>query len=157
MAVYKILDDFYEPTFSVIAIHSYLEDYRLAYLLNLHLQSKLKRLHVNIDFKDKTSFSVYEWEDEYQHTVWNLISNKFHTESDVIEIKGENLFSLNNTTMTHFLIPERNRIDYFLKIDNGTTVPDLKKIVAKINMIGQVSTAYHLNIESLKSRNNLIF
>lgn len=158
MAVYKILDNFYEePTFAVIAIHSHLEDYRLAYLLNLQLQSNLKRLPVNIDFKDQTSFSLYEWEDEYQDTIWNLIANKCHPQNSTIQKGEENLFSLQNTITTHFLIPERSRIDYFLKIDNGTEANNLENIIVEINKIAHVSTAYQLNIESLKSRNNLIF
>ncbi len=157
MAVYKILDNFYEPTFAVIAIHSHLEDYRLAYLLNLNLKSKLKRLPVNIDFEDQTSFSLYEWEDEYQDAIWNLITNKCHQQDSTVQMAKENLFSLQNTVTTHFLIPERSRIDYFLKIDNGTEVNNLDEIIFKINKIAHVSTAYQLNIKSLKSRNNLIF
>ncbi|WP_340199436.1 IPExxxVDY family protein [Ascidiimonas sp. W6] len=156
MAVYKILDDFYEPTFAIIAIHSYLEDYKLAYFLNLHLRSKLKRLSFNIDFKDTTSFSLYEWEDKYQDTVWNLISNKSHMDYEISE-EVISLFNSNYRTLTRFLIPERSKVDFFLKIDNGLEVNGLKKIVDKINQITAVSTAYSINIEALKSRNNLIF
>lgn len=156
MAVYKILDDFYEPTFAIIAIHSYLEDYRLAYFLNLHLRSKLKRSSDNIDFKDSTSFSLFEWEDKYQDTIWNLLANKCHVEYEMIEMEGS-LFERNRTTVTRFLIPERSKVDYFLKIDNGSEFTCIKSTLSKINHIKEVSTAYSIDIDSLKSRNNLIF
>ncbi|XLS29068.1 IPExxxVDY family protein [Flavobacteriaceae bacterium M23B6Z8] len=156
MAVYKILDDFYEPTFAVIAIHSYLEDYRLAYFLNLHLRSKLKRSSFNIDFNDNTSFSLFEWEDTYQDTVWNLLGNKCHVAYEIREIEGS-LFDRDHTTMTRFLIPERNKVDYFLKIDNGAEFTCIKSTLSKINAIKEISTAYSINIDTLKSRNNLIF
>ena len=35
MAIYKLLDDFYEHSYTLIAIHGSLDDYRLAYFLNL--------------------------------------------------------------------------------------------------------------------------
>lgn len=157
MAVYKILDNFFEPTFAVIAIHSYLEDYRLAYLLNLNLRSKLNRLPFNIDFKDKTSFSLYEWEDKDNDAVWNLISNKSNANNQMAETVSENLFNLKDTPVMRFLIPERNKVDYFLKIDNGSEIIGIDKTLVHINQIEQISTAYKLDIESLKSRNNLIF
>jgi len=42
MALHKLLvDDFYDASFSLLAIHCRLEDYRLAYLLNMYLELKL--------------------------------------------------------------------------------------------------------------------
>jgi hypothetical protein len=52
MAVHKlILDDvFDESVFTLIAIHSTIEDYRLAYLLNRFLGINLVRFEFDLDF-----------------------------------------------------------------------------------------------------------
>ena len=51
MALHKLLvDDFYDATYKLIAIHCRLEDYRLAYLLNQSLNLKLERNPNDLDF-----------------------------------------------------------------------------------------------------------
>ena len=52
MALHKLhVDDFYDDSFSLIAIHCSLEDYRLAYLLNKHLNISLVRKPQDLDYK----------------------------------------------------------------------------------------------------------
>ncbi len=44
MGVHKLLvDDFEDTNYTLLAIHCDLEDYRLAYLLNQHLATRLAR------------------------------------------------------------------------------------------------------------------
>jgi hypothetical protein len=66
MALHKLLvDDFIDTTYSLMAIHCTLEDYRVAYLLNQYLQIKLKRNPQDLDFKYvAASYPIYEWEDK---------------------------------------------------------------------------------------------
>ena len=77
MALHKLLvDDFYDDTYSLFAIHCTIEDYRVAYLLNQYLQINLKRNSQDLDINNATlSYSLYEWEDKNQQMTWNLVSN----------------------------------------------------------------------------------
>ena len=60
MALHKLLvDDFYDDTYILIAIHCRLEDYRLAYLLNQSLELNLRRKPNDLDFEYlKSSYSI---------------------------------------------------------------------------------------------------
>ena len=71
-----ILDDIIEDIdYTLIGIHCSIEDYRLAYLLNQFLNLKLKRKDSDIEYDDTSSYSLFEWQDEKQLTIWNLVSN----------------------------------------------------------------------------------
>ena len=98
MAVHKLLvDDFYDASFSLIAIHCRLEDYRLAYLINQHLNTRLERLRQDLDYKYlDANYSIYAWEDEQHLTTWNLISNVCKKEEASLQSSG----SLFNTEQT---------------------------------------------------------
>ncbi|WP_340067055.1 IPExxxVDY family protein [Ascidiimonas aurantiaca] len=156
MAVYKLLDDFYESTYSLIAIHSYLEDYRLAYFLNLHLKTSFKRLSYNLDFENNSSFSIYQWEDHYEETTWHLVTNKSRTEKRIASEDG-GLFEENTASVTTFLVPEYNKADFFLKADYDDTHKNLEKTLQGILRIPHITTAYSIDPNQLKSKNNLIF
>ena len=58
MAVHKlVLDDFLEEaSYTLIAIHCTIEDFRLAYLLNKHLGINLTRKTSDLDFKKDVEF-----------------------------------------------------------------------------------------------------
>jgi hypothetical protein len=55
------------------------------------------------------------------------------------------------------LIPEFKKVDYFLKIENGEVNIDVSKITNCIKKIERVSTVYAVEVEKIKSKNNLIF
>ncbi|NAS31146.1 IPExxxVDY family protein [Flavobacteriaceae bacterium R38] len=155
MAIHKILDDIYQPTYTLIAIHSHLEDYQLAYFLNQQLNSKFKKTRYNIDFNDEISFGIFEWDDIYQDTLWNLITN-----TSIVQVHQKtstNLFNNSESYATHYLIPEHKNVDYFLKIDNGGTFQEADCTLKKVNKIPQITTAYQIDPNELKSKNNLIF
>ncbi|MFG6685166.1 IPExxxVDY family protein [Mariniflexile sp. HNIBRBA6329] len=160
MAVHKlILDDvFDEVDCTLIAIHCTIEDYRLAYLLNKHLGTNLTRKVSDLDYSaNKATYSIFEWEDEKQLTTWSLVSNICKTET----YKQDNFNSLFNTeekiTQTIYLIPEHRAVNYFLKIDNEFNLNKEKNILNAILKIDQIVTAFSVDINQLKSKDNLIF
>ena len=66
-----------EDDYSLIGIHSTEEDYRLAYLLNKHLKTKLMRYKQVLDFKNSTAeFPLFEYKDEKNFINYYLINNK---------------------------------------------------------------------------------
>ncbi|MDO7172023.1 IPExxxVDY family protein [Mariniflexile sp. AS56] len=160
MAVHKlILDDVFEEVdCTLIAIHCTIEDYRLAYLLNKNLSTNLNRKSSNLDFcVDNATYSVFEWEDSKYLTTWCLVSNIYKTEV----YKQDNFNSLFNTEEkvieTIYLVPEYKAVNYFLKIDNEFNLSEEKRILDKILDIPQVATAFSIDINQLKSKDNLIF
>ncbi|MEN3323650.1 IPExxxVDY family protein [Mariniflexile soesokkakense] len=160
MAVHKlILDDVFEEVdCTLIAIHCTIEDYRLAYLLNKHLSTNLTRRTSNLDFSfDNATYSIFEWEDAKQLITWSLVSNICKTEI----YKQENFNSLFKTEekviRTIYLIPEYKAVNYFLKIDNQFNLSKEKNILKNILKIQQVATAFSIDINQLKSKDNLIF
>lgn len=160
MAVHKlILDDvFEEALYTLIAIHCTVEDYRLAYLLNNHLGIHLTRKSADLDFnKGKSTFSIFEWEDNKQQTVWNLVVNVCKKETEQ-PVNSNSLFSTESKIVQKsYLVPEYKQVNYFLKIDNEFSTKREKQIINNILKISQVSTAYLIDANQLKSKNNLIF
>ncbi|AXG68775.1 hypothetical protein KORDIASMS9_00991 [Kordia sp. SMS9] len=160
MAIHKLFeDDFEEDNYMLIAIHCSAEDYRLAYLLNSNLNLKLARKQEDLDYNYmEASFSIYEWNDDENFVTWNLVANTSRQEVEQVASAGS-LFSnqQGKRTVSKFLIPERKKVDFFVKISSENQVKSPKIILSKINAVAEVITAYILDANQLKSKNNLIF
>jgi hypothetical protein len=159
MALHKLLvDDFNDDTYSLLAIHCTVEDYRVAYLLNQYLDISLKRKPQDLDFKYvASSYSIYEWEDKNHQTTWNLVSNVCVKEEDSLISTGSLFDSQSKITRTHNLIPEFKQVNYLLKINNDGIYINEKSIIRKIQEIPQIATVYSIDVFQLKSKDNLIF
>ena len=159
MALHKLLfDDFNVDTYSLLAIHCTIEDYRVAYLLNKELQINLQRKSQDLDFKyTASSYSIYEWQDENQQTTWNLVSNVCKKEEEALVSSGSLFEEPNKVLRTHNLIPERKKVNFFLKIDNDGGFINEKQIIQGIQNIPQIATVYSIDVSELKSKDNLIF
>ena len=159
MALHKLLvDDFYDASYSLLAIHCRLEDYRLAYLLNKHLKLNLVRKRQDLDYKYfAATYPIYEWVDENYFTTWNMISNVCKKEEDGLQSSGS-LFSTNEKMLKKYhLLPEFKNVDFLIKITNDEQYFNEKVILDKIQAIPQVITTYTIDIDQLKSKDNLIF
>jgi hypothetical protein len=161
MAIHKLdLDEFDEIDYHLIAIHTTLEDYRLAYFINQHLPVNLSKSNEEILISIKqgeTQFSRFYFDDEDNFISWNLIQNK----NEVIgqnEIINQDLFSNSSQEVATkvFLLPELKKVDYFLKIESDDDL-ELAGIVKKLKSIKSLSTVYVVETETIKSKNNLIF
>lgn len=151
-----VMDDFYEETFELIAVHCTEEDFRLAYLLNKYLKIKLVRTRADLDFyknQKQINFPLFEYDDNKNYISYNLLTNVRKIVSEEI-IKENNFYK--NVYETHYVIPEL-KCDYLLKITSDNGKIKVKEIISKINEIRQVISAYNVDIERLKSKNNLIF
>lgn len=159
MAMYKLLiDEFYDTSFSLLAIHCRLEDYKLSYLLNKHLGIYLKRLDKDLEYNNSlASYSLYEWEDEQNGINWNLISNVCKREEESLNEVG--LLFGNNQKMIkiHHLMPELKDVDYLIKINHSQDFFDSKPILTKIQTISHVIATYEVDVNQLKFKEHLIF
>ncbi|MGV8946861.1 MAG: IPExxxVDY family protein [Lutibacter sp.] len=144
-----------EDDYSLIGIHSTEEDYRLAFLLNNYLKIKLTRFKHNLDFKNSTAvFPLFEYKDEENYINYYLINNKY-TELVDNQYK-EGLFGGNYST-TSYLIPEKKKIDFLLKIESCNNEDFIQNLVSNLNKINQIITSYSIEPTTLKSKENLIF
>ena len=153
VAVHKISDEFYEDSFFLIALHSSLADYAMAYTVNKFLKSSLKRFSKDLDVSEAASFPYFEWRDTMNDSYWTLITNNCQKEKISNNI---DLFGDEPSFITYHLIPEYKDVDYFLKIDHDD-INEIKKIVKYLFAIPAVLTAYVVDTDKLKSKNNLIF
>ena len=162
MAIHKLnLDEFDAIDYHLIAIHTSLENYRLAYFINQKLSINLSKStnEIQINIKEgETNFSRFSYSDSNKEISWDLIQNK----NEVIQYKKgvtPNLFS--NLTMEVatkvYLLPEFKKVDYFLKIENNENSVSVSNIQILLNTIDNVSTVYSVDINQIKSKNNLIF
>lgn len=95
MAIHKLyLEDFDQVDYDLIAIHTTLEDYRLAFKINQQLQILLSKNEEEIPIevnKQHTSFSRFTFEDDIAMMNWDLIQNKQEIELP-IQTKKDSLF-----------------------------------------------------------------
>ena len=152
-AVYKINDDFYDESFALVAVHTTLQDYRLAYGLNQGLNLKLKRARKNFDLAEHKSFPYFEWEDVKRDIFWVLISN-YSCEQQLLV--NNDLFQNEATFIKPRLIPEYKDVDYLLKIESEN-LGNVDEFVKKIASLPQIMASYEVKTDKLKSKNNLIF
>lgn len=152
------IDDFYDTSFSLIAIHCRIEDYRLAYLLNKYLDLNLVRKQKDLDYKYfAATYAIYEWENNNQYITWNLLSNVCKKEEDSLQSSGF-LFTDSTTVLkTYNLIPELKNVDYLIKVSDDTKMFNDKIIINKLQRIPQIITTYSVDVSQLKSKDHLIF
>ncbi len=162
MAIHKLdFGEFDEIDYQLIAIHTSLEDYRLAYFINqklfINLSKNENEILINIK-EGETKFTRFYSFDVEKGISWNLIQNK----NEVIQQKNNNVQNLfSNVTMEVatkvYLLAEFKKVDYFLKIENLEETKNLEEILTQLNTIDNLSTAYQVDINKIKAKNNLIF
>ena len=151
MPVHRLSSDDLEKDYKLIAIHSDIEPYKLAFEINKKLKIQLKRSSFDLSFKNKGSvFDLYKHISEVFNTKLYLILNK---STDKKKIEGQLLFE--NVDEQSYLIPELRKAQYLLKIEGGGF--DIDNLLKKLNEIDNVISSYRTEISSIKSKYNLIF
>ncbi|WP_222982298.1 IPExxxVDY family protein [Flagellimonas meishanensis] len=153
LTTHRISADLYDDEFGLIAIHSSLADHAIAYAINGDCGLRLKRMANDFLVGAQVSFSIFDWDDELNGNYWTLVSNICEVEE---EIPSEGFFASGTSLKKSYLVEERKEVDYFLKVE----VADeslIDPLIRKINNIPNVVTAYSVEIQSLKSKRNLIF
>ena len=162
MGIHKLsLDEFDEIDYELIAIHTSLEDFRLAYFINQQLPIILSRSNDEIGVTTKEGeamFAKFGFEDVSKDINWTLIQNKNEI---IVRKKSDdpNLFLDENVEINNkvYLLPELKKVDFLLKIENNFSTYNLEEIIQKLNNIDWISTVYEVDPDSIKSKNNLIF
>jgi hypothetical protein len=148
-----------EEPYTLIAIHCSEEEYKVAYLMNQHLNTRFNRRRVDIDFPSQgmmVTFPIYDFLDEFNYSQYYLVANKCRIVEDSLQSSG-GLFSEIGSEKDHFLLPEFKKVDYFLKIYSDFEIVPLQTLISQINNIEQIVSAYVVETDKIKSKNNLIF
>ena len=154
-----VLDEVFEQPYKLIAIHSSVEEYKLAYLLNKHLNLKLARTPKDIDLREgleNVFFARFLYEDQQNYCSYHLVSNVARQEGKSGS-GGDSLFGEQLAVKKSFLLPEFKQVDYLIKIEDELDGISEKMLTSRIMEIPQISTAYALDFHRIKSKENLIF
>lgn len=147
-----------EESYHLVAVHCSREAYQVAFFLNKALGLTFKRDRKDLDFKHENHmafYPIFHCSDEANYIDYYLVANKFDATSMQLRPSGT-LFAEKEVVTTH-LLPEFKRVDYFLKIEDEAAMIDPQEIVDGLNKIPQIITAYDVEVESIKSKENLIF
>ena len=154
-----VLDEVFEEPFVLFAIHSSLEDYRLAYVLNRQLGLRLTRCRKDVDLQEKGTkslFPLYSFENLQMYCHFYLVSNVSRTRISSEE-RMDSLFGKEESFKKAFLLPEFSTVDFLLKVEGDFPPENEADLLPKIKEIAQVSTAYIIGDHKIKSKENLIF
>lgn len=162
MALHKlILEEDICDEFFLIAIHCSEEEYKIAFMINKVLSLRLKRKTDDLDFSiagQVVSYPIFEYENEFNYTKFNLVANKYKYQEAVANPKN-GLFTnvISEKIVTTYLLPEFKNVDYFLKIYSDFEKIPLRNLISSINEIEHVISAYIIDNEQIKSKSHLIF
>jgi len=148
-------EDFDDEEYTLLGIHTALEDYKLAYLLNRELQLNLTKFTEGLTVENSdttTSFSFYEYSNDSHECEWFLIANSAWKENS-----SEPNELLITAETKSYLIPEKKKVDYFLKITGHLKETAIQKTVQEVNQLEQIITTYTINKNTLKSKDFLTF
>ncbi len=125
--------------FVLIAITSSLKDYVICHKINTNLDLNFEKVndhevYFNID-EPALSFSKYYF---------------------YIEDTENEYYIINNRNSEGFLIPEMNKVDYFMIIHQFIDKEDVNNIIKRLNKLPDIQVAAYINPAKLKSRENLI-
>ena len=149
------LEYFCEEEYSLIGIHTALEDFKLAYLLNKNLNTSFYKSKEDLKFENQqknASFSIFNYSNTEYDFDWFLIANSSKREN---QTESNELLLISETKA--YLIPEKKKVDFFIKISGDLSFSFLSETVDKIKKIDQIITSYSIDKKTLKSKDFLIF
>ena len=149
MGVHKLdLNDCVDDEYDLLAVHTTLECYHLSYFMNKYFNIQLERKD------DLDDFEFYEFDDEKNKTLWNIIANKTVQGKEDSKNVQETLFQISAEEVI-YLLPEYKKVDYLIKIIGNPH--EIQNMVHKMKTIPQIITTFAIDVSNLNSKNNLNF
>lgn len=127
-----------EYDFELIGISCHSKDYRICWSLNNALKTNFKRIEdYEIQKKNEIiNFPFFEYIDEDNNIEYFVISNK---------------------SSEGYLVSEKQSIDYFLVLKGSVTDKLVENLAKKVKEIDVVIIAHRIDVNELKSKQNLLF
>ena len=148
------LDFINDEKFFLIALHSNVEIFFLAYLLNKNLKTSFKKMKYNvINNENNYLFERYQSVDKNKREKMDLFSNKSALKKNRTT---DQVFSLFDSSYfkKFFFIDEFKDVDFFIKKDS---INNLDLLIKKIKLIEEIESSYVIDEKLLKNKENLIF
>ena len=137
----------------LLAIHSNIEAFQIAYFLNKYTNSTFKRGE-DIDLNSKEAcFYLFKWENPLIDIKTILFSNKYKYHLKQIKLNNNLLFDLPLRNEV-YLFSEFKHIDFFIKSNHLETI---QLLIKALNSWKALTIVYKVPSKKLKSRMNLIF
>ena len=155
----------YDYDFLLIGISSHEKDYRLCWAVNNKLGIELSKQE-SLEIKGKKQltpsyFSFFLFEDQTTFKQYVVVAN--FSESKTSAFQTSNLFedqekhSKANKNEIEYLIPEQKAMNYFFIIRGEIHKDETEEILNKLKEINTIQTAVRIDINSLKTKQNLVF
>tara|TARA_B100000768_G_scaffold97833_1_gene91246 strand:- start:116 stop:592 length:477 start_codon:yes stop_codon:yes gene_type:complete len=142
-----------EESFSLIAIHTSIEDFQLAYFINQSCATQFKRDHDLYSSHLKRNVNGLIWKNSWdEETYWHLFPNKYVDEKS--SSQQANLLFEEDYFIEQYVLPEFKQVNYFIKKPEDTTN---SLFIKKIQELPEVQIAYSIAEKAIKSTKNIIF
>ena len=136
----KLLID-YEFDFSLFAVLSDAREYKLAWNINKQLHIRLvKEVDLHFNFLNQQNLIVSNYKFATEHTTFRLLKNKSVQDGSSIS-----------------LIPELNQFDYLIMIQGVGDFFEEINVEQALKSIPVIQYVNQINLNQLKSKENLIF
>ena len=137
------LDDFYSFDFELLAVIAPVKEFKLAWEVEKLLEIPLvKEEDIILEFNNSSELKISNFLYQKEFGVIRLLKNK------AAEVKGKT---------KPFLIPEAIQFDFFLLLE-GTYIDDVEDITEGLEQLTTVvQFVKRIQIDQLKSKNNLLF
>lgn len=130
----------YEYDFELIGISCHIRDYKLCWIINKEFNFDFKReddIEINIKKKGNSAlYPKFSFCDEDNRIQYYLISNRGSVD---------------------FLIPEQKKADYLFLIQGSVSETHIHDVVQNLKRLDAIQLAFRIDVDSLKSKQNLLF
>ncbi|MFY0598024.1 MAG: IPExxxVDY family protein [Cyclobacteriaceae bacterium] len=139
----SVWDEEYPIDFELIGIVSSMKEYKLAWHLNeLGIFHLIKADDIKIEFSEKKVVRISNLAEETDFTSVHLLRNK---------IVGPGPMGM------QYLLSDLQRFDYFIKLKNSIEEKWSSKIMAELRKCQAIDYAVAIDVEKVKTKDNLIF
>jgi len=127
--------------FDLVGIVAPLKDYKMAWAVNQSLGINLcKSDDFELNFINQPTLKIAKFLEETENGFIQLLKNR----------------SLNENSTSLFLIPELKFIDFFLLVQDQTGQLKINSYIDKLSQSALIQNAVKLDIEKIKSKENLL-
>lgn len=160
MPALKLTDWGEDEDYLLIAIHSTSEPYRLAYLVNKHLQLQFCRTAYDQDVTMPdyvANYPVYKHQDRNTNVDYFMVPNKHYGRMFTANVSLSLFNELEAEEVKVTLIKEYREVDYLIKICTDDPGFAIKPILAALMTIPQIISAYQVDPLVIKQQDYLTF
>lgn len=127
--------------FDLLGFVTPLKDYKMAWLLNRTLGTKLIKVEdYEVEFLDHSSLVISQYFQELEHGFFQLLKNR----------------SVNKTPSAVYLVPELKMFDYFLLVQDYTFDLDINAYIERLSNVPYIQNVVKLDVSKIKSKENLL-